>query len=309
METIKISVLLCFSFLSLNFACAQKTPDKGEGKATSASQDLAPAQNHANEIVARVMGNTLLTLYHELAHALIDIYGLPMLGREEDAADNFALVELIAQIRSPETSASTDAVLAEYGRASAIAWYQAAQEEDAIERGAYFGPHALHQQRMFQTACLLTGAEPELFEGLGEQLGIDGYYFLNCEAAFQEAYDGWVYTLDTFGAFDRSLNANESKDLIFTFKPPEEEAHVRWATQAEEWIYWQEVQRHFSASFLFDTPISVTFETCGEENAYYYPEEQAVVMCYDLMEAYARRLLDPAPAVGLIDAINNALKD
>ena len=44
----------------------------------------------------QILGNTLITLYHELAHGLIDILGC-MLGREEDAADAFALVELITQ--------------------------------------------------------------------------------------------------------------------------------------------------------------------------------------------------------------------
>src|SRR6187401_350606 len=36
------------------------------------------------------LGNSLFALMHEMAHGLITDLGLPVLGREEDAADAFA---------------------------------------------------------------------------------------------------------------------------------------------------------------------------------------------------------------------------
>ena len=37
----------------------------------------------------------LFSLYHELGHALIDAYNIPMVGLEEDAADNLASVMIL----------------------------------------------------------------------------------------------------------------------------------------------------------------------------------------------------------------------
>jgi Putative metallopeptidase len=42
-----------------------------------------------------VAGNTLVLLLHEMAHAHIAEMHLPLLGREEDAADTFAALRLL----------------------------------------------------------------------------------------------------------------------------------------------------------------------------------------------------------------------
>src|ERR1700676_2962934 len=42
------------------------------------------------QLVEFVVGNTLFVLAHEMGHALIGQMNMPVLGREEDAADSFA---------------------------------------------------------------------------------------------------------------------------------------------------------------------------------------------------------------------------
>src|SRR3954469_16607539 len=44
------------------------------------------------DLVKFVAGNTLFALVHEFGHTAISEMGLPVLGREEDAADSFAAV-------------------------------------------------------------------------------------------------------------------------------------------------------------------------------------------------------------------------
>ncbi|MGZ6007469.1 MAG: DUF4344 domain-containing metallopeptidase [Rhizomicrobium sp.] len=46
-------------------------------------------------IVQFVAGNMLFTLLHEIGHTHITEMGLPVLGREEDAADSFAVVTML----------------------------------------------------------------------------------------------------------------------------------------------------------------------------------------------------------------------
>ena len=44
------------------------------------------------QLVEFVIGNTLFVLTHELGHGLINEMNMPVLGREEDAANSFAIV-------------------------------------------------------------------------------------------------------------------------------------------------------------------------------------------------------------------------
>lgn len=262
---------------------------EGKGKTPKAGPDTGGPiiANALSDREVFILGNMLITLYHELAHGMDDVLGLPTLGREEDAADSFAIVELVMQIKSEATDGDTDALLARFGRSSAEAWLKGAQERGTIEQSAYFGPHALDQQRMFQTTCLLVGGLPEMFKDLPEQMGISDYYTGGCEAFFFEAYDGWVYMIDTFGGLEGS-NPSPREDLIFTFEPAETREMEVWRDLAMNWPQWAEVQRHFSTSFKLERPFTVSFESCGQENAFYYPGEGRVTMCYELMGAYAR---------------------
>ena len=44
------------------------------------------------QLVEFVIGNTLFVMAHEMGHGLINEMNMPVLGREEDAADSFAVV-------------------------------------------------------------------------------------------------------------------------------------------------------------------------------------------------------------------------
>lgn len=233
-----------------------------------------------------VLGNTLFFLYHELGHALIELSGAPVLGREEDAVDAFALVELITQMRDPETDAATKARLVSYGYANIDQWRKSAREWQPSEE-AHYGPHALDLQRMFNAACILHGGDSQSFPDVAEVFDIDPFHLEGCNRFFFQAYDGWTYTLDTFDGFE-GPNPDPSPDLIFRFLPPERAQHARWEQLARNWGELDAIQSHFSSSFLIDRPIPVTFESCGEENAYYYPDNNSVSICYELMNAFAR---------------------
>src|SRR4029077_11059169 len=53
-----------------------------------------PQQQREN-LVQFITGNMLFVLLHELGHATVDEFKLYVLGREEDAADSFAVVRLL----------------------------------------------------------------------------------------------------------------------------------------------------------------------------------------------------------------------
>jgi len=98
-------------------------------------------------------GPLLEVFLHEIAHALFDQLRLPILGREEDAADQLAALILLHL----EPRAARDTV-------AGVAWMYATDARQAKVGGAaYANVHSLDAQRFYNLLCLAYGAEPELF--------------------------------------------------------------------------------------------------------------------------------------------------
>ncbi|MGB3544588.1 DUF4344 domain-containing metallopeptidase [Rubrivirga sp.] len=91
-------------------------------------------------------------MLHEVGHALTHQLDLPITGREEDVADQFATLALIRQGDKGAQSA-IDGVLALQGRS---------------EFGAsdYAGEHSLGPQRLYNVACWVFGSDPDKYIGL-----------------------------------------------------------------------------------------------------------------------------------------------
>jgi len=99
-----------------------------------------------------VVGQSIFWTLHEVGHAAFDIYHVPLFGREEDAADQFA-----------------GYLMLHFGRDQARRWVEGAAYS-AEEFMQNFGPmdnyasvHGLPQQRFYNLLCLAYGADPKLF--------------------------------------------------------------------------------------------------------------------------------------------------
>jgi hypothetical protein len=106
-----------------------------------------------------VFGPLLEVFLHEVAHALFDQLRIPILGREEDAADQFAAFMLV---HLSERTAR-DAVVG-------VAWMYAQEAKEAtLSRNALANVHGLAGQRFYNLLCIAYGAEPGLFADLVEK--------------------------------------------------------------------------------------------------------------------------------------------
>jgi len=107
---------LCLTMLAAAPATAQtralqtQQPNPGMEEAAKDMSGHARLKNAAHQkimdTVSFIAGNMLFVLLHETGHALVTEMGLPVLGREEDAAGAYATVtvrEEIAQGTSSKT--------------------------------------------------------------------------------------------------------------------------------------------------------------------------------------------------------------
>ena len=112
------------------------------------------------QLVEFVTGNTLFVVAHELGHGLINEMHMPVLGREEDAADSFAIVTALSM--GPWFS---DRVLMEVTKG----WFLSAKRDKKQGNTlTFYGEHSLDLQRAYNIVCLMVGSDPEKYKTLAE---------------------------------------------------------------------------------------------------------------------------------------------
>jgi hypothetical protein len=93
---------------------------------------------------------------HEVGHAVFDYLSVPVLGREEDAADQFAAYVLLQ-------FAESDARRLIYGVAYS---YNIDASQPSTKKHPYADEHGLPAQRFYNVLCMAYGADSKLFADL-----------------------------------------------------------------------------------------------------------------------------------------------
>ena len=125
-------------------------------------------------------GAVVAMFLHEVAHALIDAWDLPIAGREEDAADQFSTLLLINGIPDGDTMALDVA-----RSFKLLVDLERGQEKD------YSDPHSLDEQRFFNTLCLVYGHRPEQYEYLIRNGTLPAERAFQCEEDYARVNKSW----------------------------------------------------------------------------------------------------------------------
>ena len=132
-------------------------------------------------------GNALFTLAHELGHAAVGEFNLPVLGREEDAVDAFATLALL-HIGTD----FTHGVLVDAARGLVLI-----AEHDARMgmEPAFYGEHGLNRQRAYKIVCLMVGSDPATFGDLARQANLPQERQETCQDDFDQTKTSWLRLL------------------------------------------------------------------------------------------------------------------
>src|SRR5579859_763750 len=119
------------------------------------------SQKQREDLVEFVTGNMLFVILHEMAHAAVDGFQLIVLGREEDAADDFAVMRLLAV-----GSDFSHRILVHAARG----WFLSDKRDRKDgEPFAYYDEHGLDKQRAYQIVCMMVGSDPKEFKDLANE--------------------------------------------------------------------------------------------------------------------------------------------
>ena len=112
---------------------------------------------------------------HELGHAVIDMYGLPIVGQEEDAADQFATVMLLREGRDGARALQAMAHVYDSGGGYTPSW----------------DTHSLDSQRYYNMMCLLYGKHHDDDIGQSVEYRIPDSRAVRCPAEYTDAVRAW----------------------------------------------------------------------------------------------------------------------
>lgn len=129
--------------------------------------------------------DTLLhTLLHEAGHAFIADQNIPVLGKEEDAVDNFATILLLNYVDNGDDIAIS---------AADMFAFESEDRPDYYDFGEYIDEHSFDLQRYFSTLCLVYGSDPKKQSNLLDEVEND--YLKDrkefCEFQFDSLSQSW----------------------------------------------------------------------------------------------------------------------
>jgi hypothetical protein len=149
------------------------------------SEDLfKDDEKNEAELEEAVLNSTAWTFYHEMGHALIDIYQIAHTGKEEDAADELSTYILINEGGEAGERAALD---------GAENFYREASEDNDLSEEQFADVHSLDKQRFYNIICLVYGSDPKKYASLteGKEAILPEGRAEGCEQEYERVTKAW----------------------------------------------------------------------------------------------------------------------
>ncbi len=126
------------------------------------------------------------TLLHELAHAFISMYEIPVLGKEEDAADALATLLLIEYFEDGQEIALS---------AADLFFIESYRRDGALQEEDFWDEHSLDKQRYYSTLCYIYGSDPEQYAFIVEDGSLSEERADICIGEYEKTAQDWLDVL------------------------------------------------------------------------------------------------------------------
>jgi hypothetical protein len=225
------------------------------------------------ELVEFVTGNMLFALLHELGHAHIQEMGLPVLGREEDAADSHAITDLLKLA----TEASHNMLIQ-----AAKGWFldDLRNQKEGVAVG-YYDEHELDKQRGYRIVCLMVGADPDQFSDLANEVKMPEDRQDTCAGDYSNASWSWATMLKP-----HLRPPDQPKQTVsITYGPVGDYEAIARALQTTGII--ETLSRYASNYFVWRDPIQFEVRSCGEPDLHWEFATHKILVCYEMAQDFA----------------------
>jgi Putative metallopeptidase len=222
-----------------------------------------------------LVGNMLFVVAHEMGHAVISELKLPVLGREEDAADTFAIIAAL-------TGVANDFSYRVLEEATKGWFWTARRDKRQGAKPAYHDRHALDEQRAYQIICLMVGSDPARFKTLAEEAKLPEERRRTCGWDFETAAQSW----STLLAPHRRAPHQPKTAIEVSYGEAEGELEVfaQWFRSIRFLEIFADV---FAERYAWPAPITLEMRSCGEPGARWTTPRRKVHICYEMAQEFA----------------------
>ena len=162
-----LAVVLTALSVGPSTVAAQQTPDSIDARLVKVAAEAKTwprlkgiPDDQRRDTLIFALGNVLYVVFHEMGHAVISEMKLPVVGREEDAADSFAIVTGLKMMTNV-----SERTLIEAGKG----WFfSELSDRKSGYMAAFYERHGMNLQRAYQIVCFMVGANPDKFAKLAE---------------------------------------------------------------------------------------------------------------------------------------------
>jgi Putative metallopeptidase len=237
------------------------------------------SQQQAEAAVTFVAGNMLFVLLHEMGHAVVQEMKIPVLGREEDAADDFAILRLLRI-----GSAFSHRVLVEATKG----WFLSnRRDQHDGEKLVFYDEHGLDQQRAYQIVCLMVGSDPKSMVDLANETELPQERQDSCQDDFSSASWSWNTALTPH---QRAGDQPKTKiEVVYGKGKGTLEPFVRGFRIIK---LLETVAAHAADEWAWPAPFTLEMQSCGFINARWIQSERKLTLCYELALDFAELYRD-----------------
>jgi Putative metallopeptidase len=235
-------------------------------------RQLSPRQRSA--AIEFLTGNMLFVAAHEMGHAVISEFELPIVAREEDAADSLAIIGGLRAVANDFSHRVLEAA------AWGLFW-AARRDQDEGETPAYYGRHGLNEQRAYLIVCLMVGSDPVRFKALADETKLPEDRRRSCGWDFDTAARSWTKLLTPHRRADRpkaliEVSYREAKGELALF--------AEWFRSIRFLEIFAEV---FADLYVWPAPIKMEMRSCGEPGARWTIPSRTLHICYEMAQEFA----------------------
>jgi hypothetical protein len=221
-----------------------------------------------------VVGNMVFVAAHELGHAVISELDLPVLGREEDTADVFAILKALRVV-------GTEFAQRILVRAT-DAWFMSARRDRRDgEAPTYYQRHGLDEQRAYNIICLMVGSDPVKFKGLADAHELPEDRRRSCGWDYDTAVRSWERVM---APHLRSTDQPKTRiDVIYGDAAGTLEVVAR---SFREIRFLEHFAEYAAERYLWPAPIVLEMRSCGEANARWTIPTRTLHICYEMVDEF-----------------------
>ena len=226
-----------------------------------------------------VIGNMLFVAAHELGHGINAEMELYVLGREEDAADSFAITTALRVGNDFSRRVLVEA---------AKGWFLTDKRDNkGVASLAYYDEHSLDKQRAYQIVCLLVGSDPAKFKELANETKLPEERQETCSRDYNLALYSWDKALKPYR---RAADQPKTKfSVTYGEAVGELELYARTFRSIQ---FLEIIAEHAASTFVWQAPFTMEMRSCGDVDAYWSISNRKLNLCYEMAKEFAELYRD-----------------